>query len=124
MNIDRPRCTRGSITTDQESAAMIDLLGGKTADQVALTSDQEKRLYKLYNFNPEEDRGKLGSELIQAGTFRNMIRYAQMDGLRLVAFLSRFCKPGKDPLSLIKVLMSEAGYDITLEDRDFDEEDW
>jgi len=117
----RPRIRNSGITVDEMSATMILLLGGKMLGSVLLTQEQEKDLYKLYEFDPEKDKG---DALFEAGAFRNMARFAEVDGIRLVAFLAKFCEPGKDPLSLVKVLMSEAGYDVSLEDRDLDEEDF
>lgn len=50
--------------------------------------------------------------LLQAGADRNMVRYAEHDGLRIVAWLSRYTEPGEDPMkSLIRLLMN-SGIDI------------
>lgn len=48
----------------------------------------------------------------QVGADRNMIRHAQCDGLRIVAWLSRYVEPGDDPLRSLVGLLSGAGIDI------------
>lgn len=114
LDIRRPRTEHGSMTVDKESITMIKLLGGRTIEQVALTRGQEDALYKLYGYCPQPPRG----ELQRAARFRNMTRHARNDGMRVVAFLARFCQPGQDPLQIVRCAMSEVGYDVMLEEED------
>ena len=46
-----------------------------------------------------------------AGAERNLDRHVAADGVRLMAFLSRFLEDGQDPVALVAQLLAEAGYD-------------
>ncbi len=50
--------------------------------------------------------------LLQAGADRNMARYAEHDGLRIVAWLSRYAEPGEDPMKALIRLLMDSGIDI------------
>lgn len=50
--------------------------------------------------------------LLQAGADRNMARYAEHDGLRIVAWLSRYAEPGEDPMKVLIRLLMDSGIDI------------
>ncbi len=54
--------------------------------------------------------------LMQAGADRNMARYAEHDGLRLVAWLARHVPEGGDPLKTLIQLAVDAGWDVPPED--------
>lgn len=49
---------------------------------------------------------------MQAGATRNMLRHADCDGLRMVAWLAKHVEPGSDPLKTLVQLASEAGWDV------------
>ena len=51
--------------------------------------------------------------LLEAGTNRNLVRYVDRDGRRVMAFLAAFLEPGEDPVKLVAQLCSQAGYDVT-----------
>lgn len=51
-------------------------------------------------------------EFMQAGADRNMARYAEHDGLRIVAWLSRYTEPGEDPMKALIRLLMDSGIDI------------
>jgi hypothetical protein len=104
------------MAVDKMSVTMIELLGGNTAGQVGITVDQEKALYKLYEFHDEDH------ELMKAALFRNMCRCATSDGMRIVALLAKFCEPGKDPLHIVKRALANEGYDVHLEEEELDDE--
>ena len=53
-----------------------------------------------------------GVDFLRAGAMRNLMRYAERDGLRLMAFLSRYMEAGEDPVKLAAHLCIEAGYDV------------
>ncbi len=61
--------------------------------------------------------------LMQAGADRNAVRYAEVDGLRMIAWLARYVEPGKDPLQTLVQLAVEAGLDVDPEDVEWAEED-
>ena len=51
-------------------------------------------------------------ELMQAGADHNMTRYAEHDGLRIVAWLSRYTEPGEDPMKALIRLLMDSGIDM------------
>jgi hypothetical protein len=57
--------------------------------------------------------------LMQAGADRNLLRHAEMDGIRLIAWIARFVEPGSDPLKTLITLASDAGWDVDPEDFEF-----
>lgn len=50
--------------------------------------------------------------LMEAGSTRNLLRAAKADGLRLIAFIARFCEPGEDPVKFLARVLLDQGYDI------------
>ena len=56
------------------------------------------------------------SEFYQAGADRNMIRHAEHDGLRLIAWLAKYVPEGEDPLKTLIQLAVDAGYDVDPQD--------
>jgi hypothetical protein len=54
--------------------------------------------------------------LLQAGADRNMIRHAEHDGLRLIAWLARHVPAGEDPLKSLVLAAVDAGWDVSPED--------
>lgn len=50
--------------------------------------------------------------IAMAGASRNCLRHAQIDGLRAIGMLARFCEPGQDPLKVLAGLMQDAGFDL------------
>jgi hypothetical protein len=89
---------------------MIGLLGGVTYQTVAISTDEAKSLERLYGFTPDEPG------IMQHGATRNMLRHAESDGLRMVAWFARFIPPGEDPLKHLVQLTVERGWDIAPED--------
>lgn len=89
---------------------MIGLLGGITYQTVAISTDEARSLERLYGFTPDEPG------IMQHGATRNMLRHAEADGLRMVAWFARFIPPGEDPLKYLVQLTVERGWDITPED--------
>lgn len=55
----------------------------------------------------------------QAGADIGLMRYAERDGLRLVAWLARFTASGADPLKAVVELASAAGWDVDPSDCDW-----
>lgn len=62
--------------------------------------------------------------LMQAGAARNAIRDAQVDGLRLLAWIAKYVEPGCDPLKTLVQFAAEAGMPVSYEDTTWaDDED-
>jgi hypothetical protein len=55
-------------------------------------------------------------ELYQAAADRNMIRHAEHDGLRLIAWLAKHVPAGGDPLKTLVQAVVDAGWDVSPED--------
>lgn len=53
---------------------------------------------------------------MQAGADRNALRFAEADGLRLLAWLAAHVAPGEDPLKTLVQLAGDAGWDVDPED--------
>ena len=113
------------ITTPRSSGLLALLGGGLTYDGLALTKDEVRALQKLYGYStpqklppPKEgrDQSQKVEDFHQAGADRNLIRHANLDGLRLVAWLAKFVDEGKDPLAFLVRVMLDAGYDVDIED--------
>lgn len=49
---------------------------------------------------------------MQAGADRNMVRHAEHDGMRLIAWLAKYVPAGEDPLKTLVQLTVDAGYDV------------
>jgi hypothetical protein len=56
--------------------------------------------------------------LLKAGSRRNLFRYVERDGLRLMAFLAQYLEPNQDPVKLLAQLCIDAGFDVS-EDYDW-----
>ncbi len=55
--------------------------------------------------------------LMQAGADRNLFRHVRGDGLRLAAYIAKFCEPGEDPLKvLIRMAIDAGDYAVDPED--------
>lgn len=67
------------------------------------------------------DNWKSPHALLQAGADHNVMRHASADGLRIVAWLSKYVEAGSDPLKLVVQLASEAGFDVDPEDLEWSE---
>lgn len=91
----------------------LELLGGFERNGVLLTNDQIRSLRKLYEIQPESNL------LMEAGADRNMFREAEQDGLRIVAWLSKFVEPGEDPLKAVILMAADAGWDVSSEDYEY-----
>lgn len=59
--------------------------------------------------------------LLKAGMETSLVRNAEIDGLRMVAWLSKYTEPGEDPLKLLIQLARDAGLDVSVEDLEFAE---
>lgn len=50
--------------------------------------------------------------LFEAGDTRNVFRYVERDGMRVMAFLSEFLEYGEDPVKLVAKMVMQMGYDV------------
>ena len=109
-------------TTTPGSKTLIGLLGGHYFESVNITNDELKNIKKLYKFKDDSDE----SGMMQAASDRNAFRFANHDGLRIIAWLAKYCEPDEDPVKLIIRLVSENGYDVDFEDNKwaFDDVEW
>lgn len=96
------------LHTDTPSTSdLIRVLGlGSYYQSVAFSKDQTRRLMNFYGFKDETN------PLMEAGMHRNMFRHVERDGLRVMAFLSKYLEPGQDPVKLVAQLCMEAGHDV------------
>lgn len=60
---------------------------------------------------------------MQAGAERNVIRAANSDGLRIVAWLAQYLKSGDDPMKLVVQLVTNAGWDVDPEDYEWSQKE-
>ncbi len=58
------------------------------------------------------DRWEDPREYLQAGADRNAFRHAQVDGLRMLAWIARYIEPGQDPLKTLIQMASDSGFDV------------
>lgn len=113
----------GSATTTPRSAEMISLLGtGMRHGGVAVSRDEYLRLRDLYGF-VEENRNAKAGKLLQAGADRAMFREAELDGLRIVAWLAKYVEPGRDPMKTIVRMAIDAGFDVDPSDVEWIEQE-
>lgn len=58
-------------------------------------------------------------DFLQAGSDRNAMRYAEADGLRIIAWLAKYIPAGEDPLKHVIQFAVEAGLSVNSEDVDW-----
>lgn len=88
------------------SKRMLSLCGGTNHGGVSLTHDEVKHLKRVYEVHPEEH------PMLEAGALRNVLRAAEHDGMRIMAWLSGFLEPGEDPLKFVVQVAIEAGLEV------------
>lgn len=113
----RPEAGGCWVTTP--AAGEMLALGGKRRIMhgVALAEDERKHLVRVYGFVPEEN------PLLQAGADIGLLRCAQLDGIRLVAWLGRYLEAGEDPLKLLIRMVSDLDYEVDARDVEWAESD-
>ncbi len=105
----RPRTSTGCQITSP-SAEIGHMLGnGYRHHSVAFTAREIRNLRELYQFEEGVSETGPSAELIQAGDTRNVCRHAEADGLRLMGWIARYCRPGEDPVKVVGRLFLEAG---------------
>ena len=105
------------MVTTPSSAEAIELIGVEMrGGDVAFTAAESDALDALYGVKPhgealtDRDRKRIAFERV--GTRNDVIRCAQRDGLRIVAWLSRYLEPGEDPLKTVIRACATYGFDV------------
>ena len=80
-------------------------------DGVKINRDQLSALKKHYNVQEEDEH-----PLIDAGTTTNLLRLAQRDGIRIMAWIAKYLEEDEDPVAFIIKLASDSGLDVDPED--------
>lgn len=96
----------GRFTTTPRASAELCVFAGSHRERVALTRDEVRALRRLYKFEPAP-KSAAGQALLDQGNFMGLMREAETDGLRLVAYLARFCEPGQDPVKVLIDLIAD-----------------
>lgn len=58
---------------------------------------------------------------MQAGADVNLVRHAESDGFRLVAWLAKYVEAGQDPLKTLIQMAIDSGFDVAPEDVEYAE---
>ncbi len=147
--MNRPQANGSTVTTPRAGQLLQLLGNPVRHGASALSRDEFVALKKLYGFQPEKpnkrppepvqpspsasytelqkykdakrawDNWEDPKHFMQAVADRNLLRHAEMDGFRLIAWLAKYVEPGADPLKILISLASNAGWDIDPEDIDW-----
>jgi hypothetical protein len=93
--------------TTPRASELCRLLGCVSHGSVQVSNDEFAAIRRLYKSN-----GGTGNELLDAIDVRDLMRAAEHDGLRILAWLARHAEPGEDPLKLVVRMASDVGCDI------------
>ena len=93
------------------------LQSGVRHQGVTVTFEQYEAIAKLYGLTSS------GSSVERAARQREAFRYAEHDGLRVLAFLAGFMEPGDDPVKAVVRLAVDAGWDVQPADAQWAEHD-
>ena len=106
----RPRSSDHGYCSTPSTAQTIHVCGGALRQgSVAISCDEYRSLQRTYGFVADH------SPFFQAGADVSMLRYAEVDGIRIVAWLARVMRgtaPGADPLKAVVQLAIDAGWDV------------
>jgi len=110
--VDTERPGSASIA-EPDDAWQIQLLGGVVWGAVALTPTQVSNIEKWCGVDPRRDEDNV---LARAGTQRNVKRYTELHGMRLMAFLAgnNLLEEGEDPVKFLTGVLYDGGYDVKL----------
>jgi len=108
----RPSSDRiGCTLTTPKAEELISLLGaGASHKGCIFTRDEFRSLQKVYEITDEED------PLMHAGATSNLFKHATDDGIRMVAWLSKYLPAGQDPLRTLIEMAIELGFEVDPED--------
>jgi hypothetical protein len=97
---------------DADLNARLDEAERQHAEQEQATKERHAQVGAKYPLVLRPfDRAAM-RRFMQSGDERNLFRHAKRDGLRIMAFLSRFCDPDEDPVKVVVRVMHAAGYDV------------
>lgn len=109
---------RNSQTTTPLAAKMIDLMGhAAKSGPIQITNDEWAALQQLYEMGDEE--GVFENAVVA----RNILRQAEIDGFRIIAWLAHYIPQGEDPLKTVILAVMSAGWEVEPEDVSWAEED-
>lgn len=57
------------------------------------------------------------------GDTRDLLRYAEADGMRMVALIAAYLEPGEDPVRRLAKMLMDQGYDVPV-DPEWADTDW
>lgn len=101
-------CRNGGWASTPRSAGLIDALGhGAHRGGVRISADEWRAMKQVYGPVP---RGE--NNLIQQGNAVGLLRQAERDGLRIVAWLAQHVPPGSDPLKTVVQAIAAMGWDV------------
>jgi hypothetical protein len=69
-----------------------------------------------HRIGPVRQKEEGENALLLAGTIRNLLRAAEVDGLRVIGALLEHLQQGEDPVKFVLRLLLDAGYDVDPED--------
>ncbi len=104
----RPTNKRGSFVTTPRAAELQGSLGGSVVKGVALTRGEVANIRRIYGIKQEEPDFIFAED----GSNRNAMRRAEVDGLRLLAWIAKYTEEGEDPLGTLVELAHNAGWDV------------
>ena len=102
--------TGASLYSTPSSREIIAMLGGESYQGGTISRDEQAALVADYEYDLKHD--PQGQDKFQlAGAQLYMAREASADGLRVMAWLARFLRPGDDPVQFVAQLAANAGMD-------------
>ena len=122
---------RGAVVATPVDQTMIDMIGaGARFEDTTFTRDQWGQLRRFYGYIDEpvgqvqDDRRRSELNVLKpAIESRDLGRLVSRDGRRVMALLSRHLSPGQDPVKLVALALSDAGYDVDGEVVEWADED-
>lgn len=101
-------------TATYEDRQIVKLLGGYYYHAFTATQDQMEKLSQIYRFDLPKCPANPLERWNETGKIRNLFRHVEHDGLRVMAFLSRFLEPDEDPVAFVAKLCADAGFDCPM----------
>jgi len=119
----KERCTGFGLPVFSTPMARVmgELLGYSRYQGVGLTKNEVNALEEVYGFDLDSEIDPDGpvsqaGRFHCAGSYRNLMRYVEQDGLRVMAFLGKFLEKDEDPVQLVAKGLAALGFDAPIED--------
>jgi hypothetical protein len=90
-------------------------------EEVRRRKHEKERSLSPFKPIPFVERGLL--RFYSTGADLGVLRMARMDGLRVMALLSKFLEEGEDPVRFVETLLSDAGFDCMIDEWGDEDED-